>query len=439
MASWNLDQLKSTLSGRKEVKAWVVSQEHVHRRERYFLSDSGPGKTQGPLAIDQDREARSQNVSARIFVKLAREGRQGEITKKLFQALPLQPQLDAAIDAALQTDHQSWELPSEMPRDLPRLSTTDPKMAEDLERAMAKMTAEVAQAVSKKRPTAFNSAELFLSVHDRELHLSNGLVHRSSQSRVYTEAAYSMTRKDPKSGALQSDEYLSTAWSVSGKDLSIEKLFDETAERAEHSLDVTKPETGKYPVIVDAEVLATLLSGHIGQLSGLNAYNRLPFVKPGDFNTDGSLDCENDGLSRRGLDGARRVAAGSVLMVCIGATIGKCGYCDRDVTTNQQINALTPAAGVSHKLIYYQMLTESFQGSVMHSSAQATLPIINKKKWSALTVVLPPKIEEQRRIVAKLDALSTETQRLESLYQQKQAALAALKKSLLHQAFNGAL
>jgi len=32
-----------------------------------------------------------------------------------------------------------------------------------------------------------------------------------------------------------------------------------------------------------------------------------------------------------------------------------------------------------------------------------------------------------------------ETQRLESLYQQKLAGLAALKKSLLHQAFAGAL
>ena len=121
------------------------------------------------------------------------------------------------------------------------------------------------------------------------------------------------------------------------------------------------------------------------------------------------------------------------------ATIGKCGYCDRDVTTNQQINALTPAAGVSHTFVYYQMLTESFQRSVMHSSAQATLPIINKSKWSALNVALPPKLEEQKRIVAKLDALATETQRLESIYQQKLAALAALKKSLLHQAFSGNL
>ena len=35
--------------------------------------------------------------------------------------------------------------------------------------------------------------------------------------------------------------------------------------------------------------------------------------------------------------------------------------------------------------------------------------------------------------------MTTETQRLESLYQQKLAALAALKKSLLHQAFTGNL
>jgi len=219
-----------------------------------------------------------------------------------------------------------------------------------------------------------------------------------------------------------------------------EKNLQNSRALFESHLQSVFTERGKGWVEKRLEEIGTTQTGSTPKASDPASYGDfIPFVKPGDFNTDGSLDCENDGLSRRGLDGARRVAAGSVLMVCIGATIGKCGYCDRDVTTNQQINALTPAAGVSHKLIYYQMLTESFQGSVMHSSAQATLPIINKKKWSALTVVLPPKIEEQRRIVAKLDALSTETQRLESLYQQKQAALAALKKSLLHQAFNGAL
>ncbi|MBN2512724.1 MAG: restriction endonuclease subunit S [Sedimentisphaerales bacterium] len=165
----------------------------------------------------------------------------------------------------------------------------------------------------------------------------------------------------------------------------------------------------------------------------------IPFVKPADFNTDGSLDYENDGLSDKGLAEARKITAGSVLMVCIGATIGKCGYCDRDITTNQQTNALTPFDGVSHKFVYYQMLTESFQRRVLLSSGQATLPIINKSKWSALTVALPPKLEDQKRIVAKFEALRAETQHLELIYRQKIATLEELKKSLLHQAFNGEL
>ncbi len=50
-----------------------------------------------------------------------------------------------------------------------------------------------------------------------------------------------------------------------------------------------------------------------------------------------------------------------------------------------------------------------------------------------------PPMTEQKKIVRMVDSLATETQRLESLYAQKQAALAALKKSLLHQAFTGSL
>ncbi len=43
------------------------------------------------------------------------------------------------------------------------------------------------------------------------------------------------------------------------------------------------------------------------------------------------------------------------------------------------------------------------------------------------------------RIVTQLDAPAAETQRLTRLYEQKQAALASLKKPLLHQAFTGEL
>ena len=164
----------------------------------------------------------------------------------------------------------------------------------------------------------------------------------------------------------------------------------------------------------------------------------IPFVKPADFKKDGSLDYDNDGLSESGLLTARRVRADSVLMVCIG-TIGKCAYTDRDITTNQQINSLTVQTGYDPRFIYYQMLTRDFQNRVRRSSSQTTIPIINKSKWSALTLCVPPTQEEQALIAGRLDALATETQRLESIYQRKLAALDELKKSLLHRAFAGEL
>lgn len=55
-----------------------------------------------------------------------------------------------------------------------------------------------------------------------------------------------------------------------------------------------------------------------------------------------------------------------------------------------------------------------------------------------ISISFPPP-EEQKSIVKKIDALSVETQRLSSLCERKVAALEALKMSLLHQAFNGAL
>jgi type I restriction enzyme S subunit len=50
-----------------------------------------------------------------------------------------------------------------------------------------------------------------------------------------------------------------------------------------------------------------------------------------------------------------------------------------------------------------------------------------------------PSALEQSRIADQLDAIHAVTRRLESIYQQKLAALDELKKSLLHQAFAGQL
>ncbi len=77
-----------------------------------------------------------------------------------------------------------------------------------------------------------------------------------------------------------------------------------------------------------------------------NLGDNLPFVKPGDFLPDGSLVYDNHGLSEKGASVSRVFPAGSALMVCIGATIGKAGYSDRPIATNQQINAVVPKDGI---------------------------------------------------------------------------------------------
>ena len=68
----------------------------------------------------------------------------------------------------------------------------------------------------------------------------------------------------------------------------------------------------------------------------------------------------------------------------------------------------------------------------------AVFASINKAEIKALPLSFAP-LAEQQRIVGILDSLSEDTKRLTRLYEEKLAALEALKKSLLHRAFTGEL
>jgi type I restriction enzyme S subunit len=67
------------------------------------------------------------------------------------------------------------------------------------------------------------------------------------------------------------------------------------------------------------------------------------------------------------------------------------------------------------------------------------VPNLHFEEIREVRISFPNRLEEQDRIVSRIDRLLAETQRLESLYHQKLAALDGLKKSLLHQAFSGEL
>lgn len=72
---------------------------------------------------------------------------------------------------------------------------------------------------------------------------------------------------------------------------------------------------------------------------------------------------------------------------------------------------------------------------VMRQSTRNQVPITKQREFFH---VVPPLVE-QKRLIGSLDGLFEEGKRLESIYQQKLDALEALKKSLLHDAFRGAL
>ena len=63
---------------------------------------------------------------------------------------------------------------------------------------------------------------------------------------------------------------------------------------------------------------------------------------------------------------------------------------------------------------------------------------LNQKKMKNIPIPLPP-LPEQKQIVKKLDSVSTETKKLEAIYQRKINCLDELKKSILQKAFNGEL
>jgi len=142
-----------------------------------------------------------------------------------------------------------------------------------------------------------------------------------------------------------------------------------------------------------------------------NFGNHIPFIGPGDIKNY-VIDYSGEGLSEIGISRGRLIEKDSVLMVCIGGSIGKHAVNDRNISCNQQINTITPYKRDSVKYLFYTMGTQYFQKMVLSQAGGSATPIINKQKWSSIPVPLPPAIE-QRRIVAKIDQLMARCDELE--------------------------
>ncbi|MFA0821927.1 MAG: restriction endonuclease subunit S [Methanomethylovorans sp.] len=131
----------------------------------------------------------------------------------------------------------------------------------------------------------------------------------------------------------------------------------------------------------------------------------IPFFKPSDLNKGYFVESSQDSLTKKGLEYVRMLPPLTVMVTCIGATIGKAGLSRVEGTTNQQINSIvTRQDKISPKWLYHVFTSEWMQSEIQQRSSVTTLPIINKSRFSKLPIPIPP-LPEQHRIVAAIEAL----------------------------------
>ena len=129
----------------------------------------------------------------------------------------------------------------------------------------------------------------------------------------------------------------------------------------------------------------------------------IPWLKTGDLN-DGYIKKVPESITNEGFQhsSTKINPIGSVLIAMYGATIGRLGILQIPATTNQACCACELFYGTYNKYLFYFLLAN--RKNFIKQGAGGAQPNISKAKIIETTMPLPP-MEEQHRIVAKLEEL----------------------------------
>lgn len=171
-------------------------------------------------------------------------------------------------------------------------------------------------------------------------------------------------------------------------------------------------------------------------------------ITPGNFTEDGKLHFNEKNTKRYSGEppDAFRFDIGDLVVVMTDLSskmkiLGKPAFVEADdVLHNQRIGRVVFFDEVVEKrFVYYFMMSNGFLENIKASATGTMVKHTAPSRILSNVISFPREKSKQLEYVAKFDNLRQETQRLESLYQRKLAALDELKKSLLHQAFSGQL
>ena len=130
----------------------------------------------------------------------------------------------------------------------------------------------------------------------------------------------------------------------------------------------------------------------------------------------------------------KEAEAGDILM-SVRAPVGPTNFSTQKICIGRGLAAIRAGKDVDRDFLF--SFFQKFENEIVVNKG-AVFDSISKTQIEQIEIPLPP-FAEQKSIVTKLDALSTETKKLEAIYKTKLNHLEELKKSILKKAFNGEL
>jgi len=146
------------------------------------------------------------------------------------------------------------------------------------------------------------------------------------------------------------------------------------------------------------------------------------WYSPSDFEERTILGKSNRALSEEGKKEVRIFPKNTVMLVGIGATIGKVGLSIEISSCNQQINGIVCGNLLDPLFTTYYLKT--MRDFIVKCGKYTTLPIINQDETKNIIFTLPP-LHEQQAIAAFLDR---ETRKIDILAAEVEAAIEKLKE-----------
>lgn len=148
------------------------------------------------------------------------------------------------------------------------------------------------------------------------------------------------------------------------------------------------------------------------------------WASPADLGTIKLISETKTMLSAQGFSKTRTLPKGSILVTCIGSTIGKVGMATKEMSTNQQINSIVVNDNNDNEFVYYAI--QSAFPRYLSSIAVQAVPIISKSAFELLPNKRPY-LQEQKKIGKFLSLLderiATQNKIIEDLKKLKSAII----------------